>query len=523
MPQNSAHDANADVAFKKGDRVADRYVIESQIGQGGMGVVYGAFDALVNEAIALKFMKPSMLKTQRGKALFIQEAQIARRLRHDNIVAVHDVSHTRDGILYLSMEFAAGQSLRSYLRTKRTERRFVSVRLSVHLILQVLEALAYAHRTVIHRDIKPENLMILSGERLKVLDFGLAHAIQEEFLDELKDEAAKSRKVVGTLAYAAPEQRLNKKIDQRADLYAVGLVFHELLTLRTPMDEPVTVEQVRDDVSPSLLAVYRRALQSEKEARFQSAREFHTALKEAYDKSYRQLANAIQVVTRKQTASTENMVLLEGGSFLMGNNEVREDAPEEEVYVGPFWMDKYPVTVAQYADFLEATGSPEPKYWRDPLQNGPDQPVTGVSWGEAQAYAAWAGKQLPTETQWEFAARGKENRKYPWGSLPPDSTLCNFGDYMGMPSIVTMHEAGKTPEGIHDLAGNVMEWTADPFASYTDLRRHPERLQQAPRKVVRGGCFSSVPEELGCTVRRGLFPEARNATVGFRCVIPVEG
>ncbi|MBX3176641.1 MAG: SUMF1/EgtB/PvdO family nonheme iron enzyme [Candidatus Hydrogenedentes bacterium] len=508
--------------FELGDKIADRYVIEEYIGRGGMGVVYRSHDTLVDETVALKFMNPKLLKTSKGKRLFIQEAQIARRLRHENIVAVHDVSWTNEGILYLSMEFAEGQSLRSYLRKHRQERRFVDVRLSVTYLTQILRALENAHRTVIHRDIKPENLILMPGERIKVLDFGLAKAVQEEFLKSDTEEQ-QATNVIGTLAYTAPEQRRGFQVDPRTDIYAVGLVFHELLTLRTPMDEPVTVEQVRQDVSPSLLQVLKRALHPEKEHRWQNAREFRRALEQAFNESYRRLTEQIEVVaTDRGDVSTENMVYMEGGNFLMGNDAIRESAPEAEVHVAPFWIDAYPVTVKEYQAYREATGAPEPKLWRDPNFNGPDQPVVGVSWQDAQKYADWAGKRLPTEAQWEFAARGKDNRKYPWGNLPPDTTRCNFGDYLGMPSIVTMHEDGRTPDNVYDMAGNVMEWMLDPFIPYKQIRQEPDIILDAPRRVVRGGCFNSPVDELINYVRRGLFPESQLPTVGFRCVLPAK-
>jgi len=508
-----------DLAFEQGDRVADRYVIERLVGRGGMGVVYRAHDTLVDEPVALKFMLPQLLSTEKGQKMFIAEAQIARRLRHDNIAAVHDVSWTSDGILYLSMEFLEGRSLRSMLRQQRQDRKLIEIRLVVSYIRQMLAALENAHRLVIHRDIKPENVMLLSNEQLKVLDFGLAKAIFEEIFKV--EEPKEPGRVVGTLAYAAPEQRKRQPIDQRADIYAVGLVMRELLTLRTPMDEPAAVEKVRPDASPSLLAVLHRALKEEKEQRWQSAREFRAALDAAFEESYRRVSGVnIIVPSTQRTASTENMVHFDGGSFLMGSNEFREEAPEAEVKVGAFWMDIFPVTVAEYKRFMEETGAPMPRFWRDPNYNGPNQPVVGVSWEQANAYAAWAGKQLPTEAHWEFAARGRENRKYPWGNLPPDSTLCNFNDFLGMTSMVSMHEDGRTPEGIYDMAGNVNEWTLDYFLPYSKLRAGVNGIPDAPRRTVRGGAFDSKAHELTSTYRRGVFPESQVANVGFRCIIP---
>ena len=533
VPNATKVSRHKDLAYEQGDRISDRYIIDHRIGKGGMGVVYRAHDTLVDETVALKFLHPNMLRTEEGQQLFIREAQIARRLRHENIVAVHDVSWTQDGILYLSMELAEGQSLRTFLRKHRQERLLISPRVTVALVKQILSALAFAHRTVVHRDIKPENVMLMPGEHVKVLDFGLAKAIHEELLKKGVAAWEKSHedkeRVIGTLAYAAPEQKRLQPVDLRADIYAVGLLMHELLSLRTPLDPPVSIPKVRKDVAPSILSVLDKALTEDKAQRWQSAGEFRKALEQAYEQSYRPIS--ITTANRSAAGAEEiddaggvipsmgGMIFIEGGSFLMGNDEVREQAPEEEVFVGPFWMDVYPVTVEQYAKYLEATGAPEPRFWHDTNCNGANQPVTGVSWEEALAYARWAGKSLPTEAQWEFAARGQANRKYPWGDLPPDTTRANFRDYLGMPSIVTMHDDGHSPDGFYDLAGNVHEWTADPFAPYDALRRNPEGARHIPRKAVRGGAWDSPAEELVASFRKGLFPEVREKNVGFRCVI----
>jgi len=503
--------------FDKGDRVADRYVIEQPIGRGGMGVVYRAHDTLVDEAVALKFMLPQLLSTEKGQKMFIAEAQIARRLRHDNIVAVHDVSWTNEGVLYLSMELIEGKPLRSLLRNHRVERRYIDIRVAVSFTSQILSALELAHHSVIHRDIKPENVMVLANERVKVLDFGLAKAVQEELLRAEDGAAQTSSRVVGTLAYAAPEQKRKQPVDLRADIYAVGLLFSELLTLRTPMDEPVRVEKARKDLSPSVAKVLEKALHEDRERRWQSAKEFRVALEDAFNESYKR-ATSIQVITPidGKQASTENMVHLAGGSFQMGNNEGRDEGPEQEVRVAPFWIDIYPVTVAEFRKYLDETGAAPPKFWRDPNFNGPMQPVVGVSWEQARAFAQWAGKQLPTEEQWEFAARGKENRRYPWGNLAPSSRLCNYNDFLGMTSMVSMHDEGRTPDGIYDLAGNVFEWTADQYLPYAQKRAQIE--VDEPRRAVRGGAFDSKSSALTCTARFGLFPETQANNLGFRCV-----
>lgn len=519
VPVSTSPVSQTQSIYSVGDHIANRYVLETKIGLGGMGVVYKAHDQLTDEHVALKFMHPRALRTQKGQQNFIREAQIVRRLRHENIVAVHDVSTTPEGVLYLSMELLEGRSLRQLLRAHRQAKKFVGVRVAVDYTAQILSALDYAHGMVVHRDLKPENAMILPGERLKVLDFGLAVAIQDE--PELEPEPGEEKpNVIGTHAYASPEQRDHQAVDFRSDIYTVGLVLRELLTLRTPIDEPISVLEARDDVAPQLVEVIQKALEPRKDARWQSAREFRDTLLEVYRDSYKEIRIGDLDPDVESGVSAENMAYLEGGSFLMGSAEVREESPEFEAYVEPFYMDLHPVTCEQYAEFIKATDASHPKFWNDSEFNGDRQPVTGVSLADAMAYAEWAGKRLPTEKEWEFAARGKVNRKYPWGSFEPDTTRCNFGDYLGMPSIVTMHDTGATPEEVLDMAGNVYEWTLDAFIPYRPQDSGDSTKSAEPRRVVRGGSWHSGELELRTTHRKGLFHEAQLATVGFRCILP---
>jgi len=520
VPSADGEDEEITLDFAVGHRIADRYIIEAPIGKGGMGVVYRARDLLMSERVALKFLHPFILQSQRGMQLFVQEAQIARRLRHENIVAVHDVGSTPEGIMYLSMEFLHGQSLRAFLRSCREQRRLLDVRMVVTITSQILSALDYAHRTVVHRDIKPENVMIMAGERVKVLDFGLAKVLDED-VPKIEGDQKPSR-VIGTEAYAAPEQLRYLGVDLRADLYAVGLMLREMLTLRTPIEDQVEVQRVRTDVAPSILQIMNKAIQGPKEDRWQSAAEFRTRLMAAFDESYRQAAQAQVHANSEREVSTEGMVLLDGGSFVVGSASSPDESPEFEYFVDAFYIDVYPVTNGQYGEFLKATGHPAPKFWGLPQHMGPNQPVIGVSWNDAAAYAAWAGKSLPTEAQWEFAARGQENRKYPWGNTEPDANKANYGDHLNMASLVTMHDDGSTPDGVCDLAGNVYEWTADFFLPYDPVKRKAAMEHGPPLRTVRGGSWHSPASELRCSFRKGMFPESKLNTIGFRCVLPVK-
>ena len=522
VPSEDGEDEEINLDFEAGRRIADRYIIETPIGKGGMGVVYRARDVLMNERVALKFLHPGILQSQKGMKLFVQEAQVARRLRHENIVAVHDVSSTPDGIMYLSMEFLHGSSLRAFLRQCREQRRLLDVRLAVNFAAQILAALEYAHKSVVHRDMKPENVMVMAGEKVKVLDFGLAKVLDEQVQPPPAEGEKKPSRVIGTEAYAAPEQLRHAEVDLRADLFAVGLILRELLTLRTPIEEQVPIQRVRSDVAPSIIEIVSKAIQAPKEDRWQSAGEFRKRLMHAYDAAYRKAAEVETRGDDQRAVSTEGMILLDGGSFVMGNSSQPDEAPEFEYFVEPFYIDKYPVTNRKYAEFMKETGRSAPKFWGLPQYAGPDQPVIGITWSDASAYAAWAGKKLPTEGQWEFAARGQENRKFPWGNTDPDSNRANYGDHLNIPSLISMHDDGCTPEGVCDLAGNVYEWTSDLFLPYDPVKRASAERHGPPLRAIRGGSWRSPASELRCAFRMGLFGESQLNTVGFRCVLPVK-
>jgi len=222
------------------------------------------------------------------------------------------------------------------------------------------------------------------------------------------------------------------------------------------------------------------------------------------------------------TADGAPAVLVPAGNFTMGNDE---DSPLKQVYVDTFYIDKYEVTVLRYAEFLRTGGSRQPAHWEEANEaRGGDLPVIGVNWHDADAYCRWAGKRLPTEAEWEKAARGPDARIYPWGNEEPISARASFGKssagpYEGGLAAVGSYDAGKSPYGIYDLAGNAAEWVADWFAessAHGDVR-NPKGPDNGITKVIRGGGWYDPPKRISASWRMHASPDNRADDVGFRC------
>jgi DNA-binding SARP family transcriptional activator/Cdc6-like AAA superfamily ATPase/predicted Ser/Thr protein kinase len=212
--------------------VHDRYRLETEIGRGGMSVVYRARDTLLERDVAVKVMSAAGLGTE-GRTRLLQEAQSAARLNHPNIVTVHDVEEA-DGSPFIVMELVEGESL--YDLKVAGDRRLGALDEVVTIACQICAALEHAHaHGIIHRDLKPENVMITAGGAVKLMDFGLARSMASRLTSE--------GTIAGTVFYLAPELALGGEFDGRADLYALGVMLYELTTGRLPFaaDDPIAV------------------------------------------------------------------------------------------------------------------------------------------------------------------------------------------------------------------------------------------------------------------------------------------
>jgi sulfatase modifying factor 1 len=219
------------------------------------------------------------------------------------------------------------------------------------------------------------------------------------------------------------------------------------------------------------------------------------------------------------------MVAIPAGFVTMGCDSANE-GPRHTVWVDAFFLDKHEITNREYRIFVDSTGHPKPPFFRDSDLNKPDQPVVGVSYFDACAYARWAGKRLPTEAEWERAARGGiEGQLYPWGNDPPLSR-CNYApegrkEKDGYEYTSPAGSFEPNNYGLYDMAGNVWEWCAD-FYSETYYGHSREKNPCGPDSgysgVLRGGSWLSInPKHLRCSRRLELKPFVQDRYYGFRC------
>lgn len=268
-PMPAAPEANQ---FTRGQVVANRYTVLNLVGRGGMGCIYKVHDNTLGEEVALKTLLPQFAQDKMVVERFFNEARIARRLAHPNIVRVHDIG-IDNGVLYISMEFMQGRSLRDILE-KMLPGEQLPLRETLRIMDELCAALSYAHRHTIHRDIKPENVMLQEQGTVKLMDFGIS-----KLMDNNRLTGASI--VMGTPFYMSPEQLRNSRdVDARADIYSVGVMLYEVLTGNMPTGIPKPASEMLKDVPPAMDNIVARCVDPNPDQRYQSADELRAALAE---------------------------------------------------------------------------------------------------------------------------------------------------------------------------------------------------------------------------------------------------
>lgn len=509
------------------------YTIESVIGEGGMGVVYSAHDHALDRKVALKTLHTNLAGDSDIRTRFAREARILRSYNHPNVVSVYDfVEHGH--VLAMVMEVVEGPSLVEYLAKWRGRVPLDEV----HRIFRgVLEAVDAGHRQgVIHRDLKPDNILLTgSGATLrpKIVDFGIARILEGTTY-------TMTGAFLGTCYYMAPEQVQHPQgADPRSDIYSLGVTLYQLCTGKLPFEgnhfsvmmahvheAPKSPSTLRADLPPALERLILAAMAKAPAERPSSCGEFQRLMDEAMPlraaSSHSSLTQAVLPRVIKGSGG-EEMVLIPAGPFRMGRSK-------RLVHLDAFYIDRTPVTNAEFTTFLEVTGyKPTDSgaarfvshlHGRKPSKAEEHHPVTYVSWVDAREYAAWAGKRLPSEAEWEKAARGTDARKYPWGRSEPGPKQANYGNRDRGTVSVGSYPEGASPYGVLDMAGNVWEWCEDyddPDFYEDGPANNPRNEQPGERLVMRGGSYMFGPRALRTYARTGFEAHYRFAGGGFRC------
>jgi serine/threonine protein kinase/Tfp pilus assembly protein PilF len=248
------------------------YKISEKLGQGGMGVVYKAEDTKLKRTVALKFLPPDLTRDPEAKQRFIHEAQAASALEHNNICNIHEIDETDDGQTFIVMACYEGEILKD-----KIQKGPLKVEQAIDITIQVAEGLKKAHKTgIVHRDIKPANIFIADDGIVKILDFGLAKLAGQVKL-------TKTGTTIGTVAYMAPEQARGEKIDQRTDIWSLGVVLYEMLSGQLPFkseyvqalvysilnEDPEPIKNLRPSVPMELERIIAKTLAKSSDERYQ--------------------------------------------------------------------------------------------------------------------------------------------------------------------------------------------------------------------------------------------------------------
>jgi formylglycine-generating enzyme required for sulfatase activity/tRNA A-37 threonylcarbamoyl transferase component Bud32 len=543
--------------------LGDGYAVEGKLGAGGFAVVFLVRDVHLKRKLAVKVLSPDVIASHSVLERFRREAETVAQLSHPHIVPLHFIGQ-KDDLVYLVMEAIDGGSLADKLNREQQ----LSIDDAARIFSEVASALAHAHkRGVIHRDIKPQNVLLdAESGRALVTDFGIARTAEGGSLTA-------TGMVVGTPAYLSPEQVTGEHSDHRADIYALGVMMYEMLAGKPPFTgatptavlmkrlggPPEPLRKVRADVPAALEEIVDACLATDPNERLQNAADItraltghspvsgghttSTGLRVRRSKS-RSKAITVGVISAVILAAAiagyvasqggisgaplapvdSGMVVIPAGSYRIGRDDgpYALARPAHTVQLAAFGIDRHEVTFPEYKRFVDAGRATAPWARYDAsLYEG--IPVTDVLWSEASNYCAWKhpdGGRLPTEEEWEAAARGMAGRLYPWGDTW-DPAAANTGSAgRGGPRRVGSYPRGNSPEGVADLIGNVWEWTSSPLKPYGGGEAVPA---QAGLYVIRGGAYNSLDAISNATFRTG----AREATArsdlhatGFRCAMP---
>ena len=563
------------------------YQIEKVLGQGAFGITYlvntivsmqgqlGTIRTGVKVALKEFFMHKEM-KREGGELIeispdskvkayaekFRKEAQKLASLTHPNIVRVLEVFEANNTIYY-SMEYLPGGSLNDYVN----KRDGLPEREAIKCIRQIGSALLYLHTNkMLHLDVKPANIMRSDTTgALKLIDFGLA----KRYVDNGDPESSASLGS-GTTGYAPLEQAdasNEMEFSPSIDVYALGATYYKLLTAHVP-DSAVdvlnsglsTMPLVKKNVSQKSIDAIKAAMEPLKAKRLPNVQEFLDMLPRVdddtifYEKKERKLkkrwlvavlltvlillpsAYFLFFVKRKNTplqvaafekALNMEMVRVEGGTFMMGSDSVSDpmadsdERPLRKVALSTFYIGRYEVTLRQWDAVMRHT--------TDGSSKNADFPVHNITWDDVERFIDRLNEEtgreyrLPTEAEWEYAARGgRHAEKYAYSGGKQPGPVAWFAENSNR----TVHRVGGLQPnalGLYDMSGNVWELCSDYYGPYDTLDvKDPQGPEHGVYHVMRGGSCNSSPQSCRVTFRQDNSLMSGDAVVGFRLVLPAE-
>ena len=526
-----------------------KYELQHFLG-GGMSEVYCSRDTVLGRTVAVKLLTPKAAQDADTRARFLLEAQVSSSVVHENIITTYDYGE-EDGIPFLVLEFLTGSTLKEYLAANPE----LPLRQRVSIALQVARALEYVHsRRFVHRDVKPDNIHVDTQGRVKLMDFGI---VKTE--DVTLTQAGFA---LGTPHYVAPELVLGQPVTPLVDVYSYGVLLYEILSGRRAIDadtverifyqilhEPISLAPLTEAGVPErLIDLVRSVIERDPAKRSQSMAEVAAGL-EAWLQSNPTQATPLPEKRRVRldnrllggavalaaiTALGLGYLLIQGGKaearledhqhidypagdmVLIPAGATRFGADNTLIPVPAFYLDLTEVTNEAYGVFCKATGRALPK---DFPADQPGLPVVNVTIADAQAFAAWAGKRLPTTLEWERGARGDDGRPFPWGAQhkPEMANVRDNPDRKRQNAVsADAYRTGRSPFGLYQMIGNVKEFTAD-RATPTALAIRAFATEEPMWHVVKGGSFASGLAE-AVTFAIEPIPASHSAPdLGFRC------
>jgi len=304
-----------------GTVISNRYEIQEKIGVGGMAVVYRGRDLKLERNVTVKVLKEEFTNDDGFRSRFLTEAKSVAKLSHPNIVNVYDVGED-NGVYYIAMEYIHGDTLKQVIKGNAPMDEIVTLSVAI----QMVAALVNAHKNgVVHRDIKPENILISMDGTIKITDFGIARAADVSTM-------TMNTNAVGSVYYFAPEQARGGYVDEKSDIYSMGITMYEMLTGRVPYDGSTSVaialkhlneelpdiRNVNPDVSDTIISIIKKATAKKKDDRYKSSEDMLSDLK---------LALSEKAALRKKTEEESDGIIIP--ESVMGNKEVKISEPEE--------------------------------------------------------------------------------------------------------------------------------------------------------------------------------------------------